>query len=354
VMVSESFMTLCLTIFQARQKMEYLAFVRIFESSAVTLAGFYVLFNLPSVFNLSLGYLLGSVLAAFLLFFYLFRGRYAVFSAPRASVWREYLKLSWPLALNSLFATVCTSTDSVMMGHLGQITETGWYNAAQRVIGVSLIPISLSSIAFLPALSGSFKESKEKFRKVWDFYFNSVIFFAMPVLFGGIALAPRIISFAYGQGYSQSVLAFQILLLMVFINMISTPFSQALIVFNQQKKIFWVTLLGAILNVVLNSLFIPKYSLYGAAGATVAAFLTIFIFSFLLVRRTGFLDVIKAKFLINFLAAIFSSIIMYLLIREPAVYGLSIFLSIPIGSVVYAVVFSACLSVVKLLERKPV
>jgi len=351
VILSESFMGLALSFFQARQKMEYMASVKIFESLAVTLAGFYILFNLPSVFNLSLGYLFGAALTAFSLFFYLFRGGYSAILSPEFSVWKEYLRLSWPLALNSLFVTVCTSTDSIMMGYLGQITQTGWYNAAQRVVGVSLIPISLASAAFFPALSGFYKESKEKFQKIWDFYFNSIIFFALPILFGGIALAPRIISFAYGQGYSQSVLAFQILLLMVFINMISTPFSQALIVFNQQKKIFWATLLGAVLNVVLNSVLIPKYSLYGAAGATAAAFFAIFIFLFIMVRRAGGLDAVKAGFLINFLSALFSSVVMYLSVSHPGIYSLDLFLSVPIGFAVYAVSFLACFAAVKFFGR---
>jgi O-antigen/teichoic acid export membrane protein len=351
VVVSESFMTLALSFFQAKQKMEYLASVKIFESAAVTLAGFYVLFNLPSVFNLSLGYLFGAALAALFLFFYLLRNQYAAIFTSDVSVWKEYLRLSWPLALSSLFGTIYTTTDSVMMGYFGQITQTGWYNAAQRVVGVSLLPINLASVAFFPALSGFFKESKEKFQRIWDFYLNSVIFFALPILFGGIALAPRIISFVYGKDYSQSVLAFQILLLMSFINMISVPFSQALIVFNQQKKIFWITLLGAILNVVLNSMFIPRYSLYGAAGATVMTFFVVFIFLFIFFRKAGGSNILKTEFLINFLAAFFSSVVMYLSVSYPGIYGLNLLFSVSIGFVVYAASFLACLAAAKFFRR---
>jgi O-antigen/teichoic acid export membrane protein len=352
VTMSESFMSLALSFFQATQRMQYLAMVKIFEASAVTLAGFYVIFNFPSVFGLSLGYLFGAALTAFFLFCYLFRGRYGIIFSPNVSVWKEYFKLSWPLALNSLFVTIYMATDSIMMGYLGQITETGWYNAAQRVVGVSLIPINLASVAFFPALSGFFKESKEKFQRIWDFYLNSVFFFALPILFGGIALAPRIISFAYGQGYSQSVLAFQILLVMAFVNMISAPFSQVLIIFNRQKSIFWVTLFGAILNVSLNVIFIPKYSLYGAAGATVATFFAVLLLLIVLVAKAGGLKIFKMDLLICFLAALFSSVAMFLLVSNPRVYELNILFSILIGFVAYVVLFSVCLAVAKLFKRQ--
>ena len=56
------------------------------------------------------------------------------------TIWQKFLKMSWPLALTGLFGVLYTYIDSVMMGYFGQITETGWYNAAYKLIFVSLIP----------------------------------------------------------------------------------------------------------------------------------------------------------------------------------------------------------------------
>lgn len=348
--LGESFLALALSFFQARQKMEYMAFAKIFESAAVTLAGFYALLTHPSVLNLSFGYLFGSVLTA-LLFVYFFKGQYSHVFSPDFSVWKKYLKMSWPLALNSLFFTIYTTMDSIMMGHFGHITQTGWYNAAQRVIGVSLLPINLAAAAFFPALSGSFKESKEKFQKVWDFYCNSVIFFALPILFGGMVLAPKIISFVYKEGYSQSVLAFQILLLMVLLSMISVPFSQALIVFNQQKSIFWITMFGAASNLIFNFILIPQYSLYGAAAATVATFFFVFILLSFFVRKIGGFHIIKKEFLKILLVGLFSSLAMYFSVNWPGIYSLNLFLTVFAGFAVYVAVFLTCFWGIRLLGR---
>jgi len=49
--------------------------------------------------------------------------------------------------------------------------------------------------------------------------------------------------------------------------------------FKPAKKLFWITLSGAIINVILNLILIPKYSLYGAAATTVATvILTFFLY----------------------------------------------------------------------------
>jgi O-antigen/teichoic acid export membrane protein len=119
----------------------------------------------------------------------------------------------------------------------------------------------------------------------------------------------------------------------------SNPFSQILIVANQQKKLFFVTLTGAVINAILNLILIPTYSLYGAAATTVA---TCFLIFFLLFHFTSRLTPIKPlnlKFFLNCIGAILATIPMYFLIIQPQIYHLNIFLSIPIGAGVYLICF---------------
>ena len=76
---------------------------------------------------------------------------------------------------------------------------------------------------------------------------------------------------------------------------------RAIIALDLQKKAMFAYLLGVVLNVVLNLIFIPKYTYMGAAWSTVITELLVVAFLFWLVwRKTGaFLDisgVIKAAF----------------------------------------------------------
>jgi O-antigen/teichoic acid export membrane protein len=168
---------------------------------------------------------------------------------------------------------------------------------------------------------------------------DSMIILAIPIVVGGIVLAPRIIDFIYDPSYFPAILAFQILILMAGVSCIASPFGQILVVANQQKKLFFIILAGAVINVILNLILIPRYSLYGAAFATVVACFLIF---FLLFRFTSKLTPVKPlnlKSLFSFTGAILASIPMYFVIIQPQVYNLNVLLSISIGAIIYVIAF---------------
>ena len=255
------------------------------------------------------------------------------------NVWRNVLSMSWPLALAGIFGTIYGQTDSVMMGYWGEITQTGWYNAAYKIVGVTLIPAGLIGTSFYPVLSRFFKESKEKLQNAWDYYMESMVFLGVPIVVGGIALAPRIIDWIYDPSYSPSIFAFQILIIMAGISFLCQPLSQALVVSNQQKNLFWITLSGAIVNVILNLILIPKYSLYGAAATTVVTFLLIFFLFFRFASKLTPITPLNLKFLFSFIGAGLSSLPMYLVITQPQIYHLNVILSVLIGAGVYLICF---------------
>ena len=337
--IINGFSGIIFAFFQARQQMEYQSWAQIIQALVVTIAGFFVILNFPSVVNLSYSYLFASLVTLiFILIFFHFKV-YKLHLDWDKSIWQRFLSISWPLALAGIFGGIYSQTDSVMMGYWGQITQTGWYNAASKIIGVTFIPATLIATSFYPALSKFFHDSKEKLQTAWNYFMDSMIILAFPIVVGGIALAPRIIDFIYDPSYfptgRETILAFQILLLMAGLAFLSSPFGQILVVANQQKKLFFVTLTGAVINVILNLILIPRYSLYGAAATTVA---TCFLIFFLLFRLTSKLTPVKPlnlKFFLNCIGAILATIPMYFLIIQPKIYNLNVFLSILIGAVVY-------------------
>jgi len=337
--IVSGFSGIIFAFFQARQRMEYESWAKILQALVVTGAGFFVILNFPSVKNLSFSYLFASLIAfIFILIFFHFKVYRLNFSWDK-SIWRKFLSMSWPLALAGIFGGIYSQTDSVMMGYWGQITQTGWYNAAAKIIGVTFIPAGLIATSFYPVLSKFFQDSKEKLQTVWNYFMDSMIILAIPIVVGGIVLAPRIIDFIYDPSYFPAILAFQILILMAGVSCIASPFGQILVVANQQKKLFFIILAGAVINVILNLILIPRYSLYGAAFATVVACFLIF---FLLFRFTSKLTPVKPlnlKSLFSFTGAILASIPMYFVIIQPQVYNLNVLLSISIGAIIYVIAF---------------
>ena len=333
--VMNSFITLFYAFFQARQRMEYQAFLEVFQVILIVALGFLVLFQFPSVEFLSYGYAVAAFIAllAVLLFFHVRILPLHITWEPK--IWRQYLSMSWPLALSGLFGTIYTYIDSVMMGSWKLIVETGWYNAAYKIITISLLPMGLISGSFFPALSKSLQNSKEKLQKNWGYQMNSMIFLAIPLVVGGIVLAPRIIPFIYGSDFLPSILVFQILIVMAGVLFLSRPFWDVLIIAHQQRKIFWITLGGAIANVLLNIILIPRFSLYGAAASTLITSLFLFFVFFVFTWRFTSIIPLQKIFFSTFLKAASASVVMYSVISHPAIYYLNVIFAISIGAVVY-------------------
>lgn len=325
--------------FMAYQRMEYQSWGVILEALMVTGAGFFVILKFPSIVNLSYSYLF-SVLISLIFILVLFQFKiFPLGISWQKETWKRFLKMSWPLALATLFSTIYVYIDSVMMGCWGQITETGWYSAAYKVIISTGILMGIIDSGFYPALSKFFKESKEKFQMAWSYQMESMIILAVPLVVGGYVLAPKIIEFLYGKDFIPSILAFRILILMAGIIYLSRPFERALIVSNNQIKFFWITFLGAVIDVILNLILIPPFSLYGAAVATVISYLIMLSLFFYFTSKITPIKPLNLKLFFSSVIVGFSSIVMYFLISQSIIYNLNVFLSTAIGILVYVISF---------------
>jgi O-antigen/teichoic acid export membrane protein len=168
-----------------------------------------------------------------------------------------------------------------------------------------------------------------------------IIILAFPLVVGGGVLAPKIINSLYGQEFAPSALALQILLVMTGIVFIYSVFQKSLIIFDQQKKIFQTMLAGVILNIGLNVILIPKYSLYGAAVATVVTHLLILFLQLIFVLKIDEINLFNPRIIQAFFGAIICSVAMYFIISLPSIYSLPVALSIFVGAVIYLILLWA-------------
>ena len=79
------------------------------------------------------------------------------------------------------------------------------------------------------------------------------------------------------------------------------------------KQLMYVSFFGGGLNVVFNFLLIPEFGMYGAAYATIASFLVIFIFSWRLARRCYYIPVAWIQLLFALLICLSVWLLFYFL-----------------------------------------
>ncbi|MBN2121161.1 MAG: flippase [Candidatus Omnitrophica bacterium] len=343
IMAFFSFLTQFFEVFyaflRARQRMEYEAWANIFQTLLLVSLVFFVLFRSPSVINISQAYLLSGLIALGIFTFFFHRKILPFKLSFGLEVWSKFLKMSWPLALTSIFTMLYSYTDSIIMGYLSQMAQAGWYNASLRIVKVAWVPGGIICISFYPVLTQFADKARIDFQRIWDYFLGVMFILALPIVFGGMALAERIIITLYGQGFDPSILTFRILIVMQGVGFVSVAFSNLLVAVNQQKKIFWTTVSGAVMNIILNLILIPRFSLYGAAVASLISYLVVLIFYFWFSFRFVGIVCLSPKVSLIATASIFSSIAMFFAVITPFVYKLNVLFSISIGACIYGMVF---------------
>lgn len=333
-----SFFNIFFAFFRAQQRMEYEAVTKILQAVVITAFSFFVLFIIPSLENLSLAYFFANLIifVIFLIFFHIKINPLKL--SYNKSIWKRFLKNSWPLTLGFSFFWVYGCLDSIILGNQGFITETGWYNAVLKVATASIIPAILIGKSFYPVLSKFTHSIKEKVQQVWNYHMETMIVLSFPIMVGGWVLAPQIVDLFYGADYQPATLAFKLLMIVAGISFLYFPFSLILVAANQQKKNFLLILLGALINIILNFILIPKYSFYGVAGATIISSAIVLLSVVVLSKYFTPISPFNLRLFRTLIISILAGTIMFIGIRQAVIYNLNLLLTIIIGGLIYSFV----------------
>ena len=254
-------------ISRGQQRMEKEALIFLLEVFITVSFGFFFLFTFPSAKNLALAYLIGSF-SAFLSALYFFKNylKKILFYFEKKFV-KEILFSALPFAFAGIVGTFLTYTDVVMIGAILKNSYLiGIYSAPLKIIRLLFIPAGLIAASILPVLS---KESKkEQSLKLVRRSISLLFLLGFPLFFGGIILAKQIVIFLFGVQYLESAKIFSLLVFLPLLVYPTTIFGHLLFAYNLQIKNAIFSLIAAILNIFLNLILISKFSIYGAATAT--------------------------------------------------------------------------------------
>ena len=264
-----SFNNMFYSIYQGHEKMEYVGIGNILNSSLMLLGVFIAMYFGFNVEGFAYIYLISGIVV---LLYNLIISTWK-FVKPKIEIdlkfWKELLKESLPFALMGFFVIIYFKIDTVMLGMMKTNDVVGLYSAQYRIIDglVGLIPTVLFTV-FYPVMSRNIK-NLDRLKSIYIKSFQLSLIVGLMISIFVSLFAKEIIIFLYGREYIGCVLAFKILIWAFFIICISTITSGLLNSMNKQKIVAFGTGLGALINVMLNLLLIPKYSLNGAAFATV-------------------------------------------------------------------------------------
>ncbi|MXV17383.1 flippase [Hufsiella ginkgonis] len=185
---------------------------------------------------------------------------------------KKHLKPMLYIFASSVFISVYTIMDTIILGFLTNDTVVGYYSASARISKISLVVIGALGTALVPRLAAVFSQGHaEEARKLLATSASYVITLSVPLSIGTWVMAPELVSMFGGAAFMPSVSSLRIFAIVVIILGFAQIYSnQLLIPLNKEKFILRSVLAGVLVNLVLSFALIPRFKHDGAAFANVA------------------------------------------------------------------------------------
>jgi O-antigen/teichoic acid export membrane protein len=263
--------------FDGMEKMEYSALFNTLNTVLLLtfgFVGFQLGFGLSGVFW---GMFLGTCLSLGVTWLTVLRR----FVVPKVTFDRDLMKHFFlegmPLGIAAFAALIYTKIDSVLLGYLLGEKAVGIYNVATpfafALVGLLNVPFV---VALYPTLSRLSHESHTRFMKAINKSLGIIALWSFPASFF-IALCAFIIPVLFGHKYDAGIPILRIHIFMVPFMCLSALLYKVLIILNRQKVYLYISIFGAIINIILNILLIPIFQVSGAAFAAIITQVSLFV-----------------------------------------------------------------------------
>ena len=223
-----------------------------------------------------------------------FLPRYVSFEKVSIRACISHLRPILIIFIAVIAANIYRMFDKVMLGWFDKMNDLGCYDYADKIIRIPLSLITALGTVMLPKMSNLFaNKDNEQAKKILDLSALFVLLMSFAMMFGLAGIAPEFVIIYLGKEYSESVVLVMILAFTIpLIGWNNYVRTQILIPLQKDKIYMFGVGAGAIVNVVLNSLFIQMFNARGAATAT--------IFSYTIVMLVQTVPLIKSTNILSY------------------------------------------------------
>lgn len=261
----------------------------------------YIIYGAISIFAASASNILNIIHAR----------RYINFSFLGNYNLRRHLKAVLVFFAMSCATTIYTNLDTVMLGFIKSDIDVGYYNAAVKIKVILVQVVSSLGGVLLPRCSYYVEKGMWiDFKRICFKAMNFVVLVAFPLSIYFIIYAKDAIMFLSGVGYLEAVSPMKIIMFtLLFIGMTNILGLQILVPLGKEKIVLYSEIAGAITDLLLNIVLIPKFSASGAAIGTLIAEFVVLSVQCIALKKQLLDIIIKIKYWKIILATVVSAII---------------------------------------------
>lgn len=202
----------------------------------------------------------------------------------RLRLWGVLLRESAPLAASTVLGTVLFNFDVLVLARFQPAEVVGLYTAAYKLVLVFATLLTLFQISLFPTLARAHGQRAD-LEGITGRVLRYVAAAFVPLSFAGLLLGPRLMEFLFGAEYAAGSTALKILLWSLPWMAFRSVFRIILVSWNLQGLDLSAVLGGAVTNVALDLLLVPRFGITGAAVATLCSEFVILFLSYRYVWR---------------------------------------------------------------------
>jgi O-antigen/teichoic acid export membrane protein len=322
-------------LFAAREELATVALLRAVEK-LLLLALFGLLFALPLGERRFLGLLILFPAAsggAFLLALVLAHRRGIRLFTGGGPGWRRILAMSWPFAGSVIMANITLHSDRVLLSYMKDDAATGLYDAANRIFFTLFALQAMMADVFFPTLTRLFAGDRARYTRFAERAARLLFGLALPMAAGTLLLAAPGLHLIYGEAFAGAATSLRLLAPALVLRAGHALWGSLLLAGDRERHFLAALGAGAGLNVLLNLALIPRWSLDGAALATLLSEVLVLALMVVWARPLAHLP-----WRLPFLRALGAAAGMGLLLALLPTHNLA--LALPAGLAVYGLLFT--------------
>ena len=210
-----------------------------------------------------------------------------------ATGYRQHLKPILVFFAMSCATTIYLHLDTAMLGFMKTEADVGYYDAAVKIKSILVSVVTSLGTVLLPRASYYIEHGEyEEFGKITTKALHFVCILATPLMIYFMFFAKEGVLLLSGYEYLPAVPAMVIIMpTLLFIGISNITGIQILVPMGKEKIVLYSEIAGAIVDLILNMIFIPTMKAAGAALGTVVAELVVTIVQlFFIIRDKEVMD----------------------------------------------------------------
>jgi O-antigen/teichoic acid export membrane protein len=258
---------------------------------------------------------------------------------------KEHLISALQLFIPQIAVQVYAVLNKSMLGVLANTGEVGLFDQSEKIIKLVLGLVTSLGVVMLPRMSNTFANGdNEKMNEYLNKSLQMVSYVSIPMAVGLAAISNEFVPWFFGADFGAVSYLMIILTPILFLIAISNVIGvQYLIPTNRTKEFTTSVTIGAIVNVIINFILIPKYKAVGACIGTVISEFSVTLVQYICIRKS-----IENKKIFQCLVKYaFAVSIMYIGVRFIGIYMGSKILTTIIQGIVGVTIYVIVLGLLK-------